>query len=213
MTSVPLKVAANRERRRFEDVVARRDLKEVERGSGAPVTGHPPPPPRKVDVTATSHDARIKNRHHDHPSVSFSKPTTTTLYNSANTHTRCSEQPSQSHISLAASLLDANYILLQSLGRRRPRRLQKSRTRFVLRFKSADSFANDVVHRSISLSGRASPAPSTLARRWWIQPSRPSVPPSARRPALLRMPKKWLGRRRTKLPSQRSKRQKMQDRS
>ena len=42
MTSVPLKVAANRERQRFEDVVARRDLKEVERGSGAPVTPHHP---------------------------------------------------------------------------------------------------------------------------------------------------------------------------
>jgi len=43
MTSAPLKVAANRERQRFElDVVARRDLKEVERGSGAPAMTHYP---------------------------------------------------------------------------------------------------------------------------------------------------------------------------
>ena len=41
MMSAPLK-ATNRERQRFEDVVARRDLKQVERGGGAPATHYTP---------------------------------------------------------------------------------------------------------------------------------------------------------------------------
>lgn len=76
---------------------------------------------------------------------------------------------------------------------------------------STSGFAENTVRRSISLWAKVSLAPSILARRWWIPPSRPSAPASARRLTRLKKPRERLRKRWARLLSQRNKRQKMRN--